>query len=222
MLQDAGQYNYYPTFYNMSTRTNQRDKVALLLRRHGVMRLSELKAAGIHPPTLARLLEKGLLSRPGRGLYELAGTDVDLHHSLAEIAKRIPKGVICLLSALQYHDITLQNAPIIWVAIGEKDRKPKIERPPVRILHYGEKALSLGVQIQRIDHVPVKIFDPAKTVVDCFRYRRAVGLDVAMEALRMGLASRKATPAKIASYAHELRIWSVIRPYLESAAAYES
>ena len=200
----------------------QRGKAIRLLKRRGIMRLSELQAEGVHPPTLSRLRDEGVVVRPGRGLYELADAELGLHHGLAEIAKRIPKGVICLISALQFHEITLQNAPVIWVAIGEKDRKPKIGHPPIRTVRYGEKALLLGVQTRRIDRVPVKIFDPAKTVVDCFRYRRAVGLDVAMEALRLALQSKKATPAAIAAFARELRIWTVIRPYLESAAAHEA
>lgn len=183
------------------------------------MRLSELKALGVHPPTLSRLVEEGTVVRTQRGLYELADAEPDIAHSLAEMAKRVPKGVVCLISALQFHGITLQNPRGVWMAIGEKDRKPNVTNGTVRFVRFGEKALTLGVETHTIDGVPVRIFDPAKTIVDCFRYRRSVGADVALEALRMGLRARKARAARIAHYARELRIRSVVRPYLESMAA---
>jgi predicted transcriptional regulator of viral defense system len=183
------------------------------------MRLSDLRAKGIYAATLARLVEDGSITRTARGLYELSDTEVSLNHSLAEVAARVPGGVICLLSALQYHEITLQDPRSVWVAIGERDRKPKVTHPPVRFLHFGKKALTLGVSTVPIDGVAVRIFTPAKTVVDCFRYRRLVGLDVALEALRMVLRARKATPDAIAGMAKKLRIWTVISPYLESVAA---
>jgi predicted transcriptional regulator of viral defense system len=197
-------------------------KLALkLLKRHGTMRLSDLMAHGIHPPTLARLVAQEVLAQPSRGLYELADAEVELNHGLAEIAKRVPRGVICLISALHFHQITLQMPSSVGVAIGARDRKPRIDRPSARFVRFGERALTSGVKIHVIDSVRVRIFDPAKTVVDCFRYRRTVGLDVSLEALRMALRSRKATPDAIARYARVLRIWSVLRPYLESTVADE-
>jgi predicted transcriptional regulator of viral defense system len=203
----------------MRIHQTQRDRTLVLLESHGIMRLTELKEHGIHPPTLTRLVDEGVIVRSSRGIYQRADASIDLAHDLAGMAKRVPKGVICLISALQFHEITLQNARSVWMAIGERNRQPKIDYPPVRFVRFGAKALTAGVEEHRIDGVPVKIFNPAKSVVDCFRYRKAVGLSVAMEALRMVLRSRKATPAAIADYAASLRIWSVIRPYLESAAA---
>ncbi|CDX35025.1 conserved hypothetical protein [Mesorhizobium sp. SOD10] len=204
-----------------SVETSQRDLAVSLIERHGIMRLSDLKRRGINPATLARLVDEGILQRPSRGLYERAGAAVDVAHSLAEIATRVPKGVICLVSALQFHEITLQLPRSVWIAIGSKDRKPTINYPPIRVARFGEKALTIGVKTYTIDSVPVRIFDPAKSIVDCFRFRNAVGLDVAMEALRMGWRSRKAKPDDIARYAQALRIWSVVRPYLESTVADE-
>ena len=199
----------------------QRERALALLKRRGLMRQSALKAKGIHAATLARLVGEGSITRTARGLYELPDAEVSLAHSLAEVAARVPSSVICLLSALQYHEITLQNPRSVWAAIGEKDRKPKVTHLAVRFLRFGKKALGLGVMSVSIDKVPVRIFTPAKTVVDCFRYRRVVGLDVALEALRMALRTRKATPDAIASIAKKLRIWTVIAPYLESVAADE-
>jgi len=197
----------------------QRDRTIDLLRHNGIMRLTDLRAHGIHAPTLSRMVEEGEIARRGRGLYELTDAEITLSHSLAEIAVRVPKGIICLNSALAYHEITLQSPKSIWIAIGEKDRKPRIDHIAVRVLHFGDAALRSGVQTVRIDGVAVKIFSPAKTVVDCFRYRRIVGLDVALEALRLALRSRKATPDDIVRFAKALRIWSVLRPYLESVVA---
>ena len=197
----------------------QRDRTIDLLRHNGIMRLTDLRAHGIHAPTLSRMVEEGEIARRGRGLYELTDAEITLSHSLAEIAVRVPKGIICLISALAYHEITLQSPKSIWLAIGEKDRKPRIDHLAVRVLHFGDAALKSGVQTVRIDGVVVKIFSPAKTVVDCFRYRRIVGLDVALEALRLALRSRKAMPDEIVRFAKALRIWSVLRPYLESVAA---
>ena len=185
------------------------------------MRLSDLKDRGVNPATLARLVEEGVLHRPSRGLYELVDADIEAAHSLAEVAKRVPKGVICLISALQFHEITLQLPRSVWTAIGSKDRKPAIHYPPIRVVRFGEKALTLGVETHGIDSVPVRIFDPAKSIVDCFRFRSTIGLDVALEALRMGWRSRKAKPDDIVRYAQQLRIWSVVRPYLESVVADE-
>ncbi len=201
--------------------STQRDLAVSLIERYGIMRLSDLKDHGVNPATLARLVEQGVLHRPSRGLYELVGADIELFHSFAEGAKRVPKGIICLVSALQFHEITLQLPLSVWIAIGSKDRKPALDYPPVRIVRFGGKALALGVETHKIDSVPVRIFDPAKSIVDCFRFRNTVGLDVALEALRMGWRSRKAKPDDIARYAKALRIWSVVRPYLESVVADE-
>jgi len=204
-----------------SSAKDQGPQALKLLKRHGIMRLSDLTAHGIHPPTLARLVEKGKVVRPARGLYELAGGEVELAHDLAALAKRVPHGVVCLISALQYHEITLQMPSSIWMAVGARDRIPQIDAPPARFVRFSEAAMSCGVEKHRIDSVPVRIFDPAKTVVDCFRFRNTVGIDVALEGLRMALQARKASPDAIADYARKLRIWTVLRPYLESAVAHE-
>lgn len=183
------------------------------------MRRIELSDAGVHPETLSRLVEEGILTRVSRGLYQLTDADITAPHDLAEVAKRVPKGVICLISALQFHELTLQTPSRVWVAISPKARKPKIEYPPTRIVRFGDRALSLGVQTHAIDGVPTPIFDPAKTVVDCFRFRKLVGFDVALEGLHNVVKSGKAKPAEIVQYARDTRIWSVLRPYLETVVA---
>ena len=183
------------------------------------MRGIELNNSGIHPETLARMLKDQTLIRVTRGLYQLTDAEVTAPHDLAEVAKLVPKGVICLVSALQYHELTLQIPGRVWLAIGSRARKPKFDYPPTRVVRFGPRALSLGVQTHTVDGVSVPIFDPAKTVVDCFRFRQHVGVDVALEGLHNVVRSRKAKPAQIVDYACEIRIWSVLRPYLETVVA---
>ncbi|HML92937.1 MAG TPA: transcriptional regulator [Methyloceanibacter sp.] len=185
------------------------------------MRLSELKAADVHYQTLARMAEEGTVLRVGRGLYQLPEVEYSLAHSLAEVAKAVPRGVICLISALQFHELTLQMPPHVWVAIGRKDRMPHVSYPPVRAIRFGDKAMSVGVGRHLIDKVETRIFDPAKTIVDCFRYRKEVGIDVALEGLRNGVRKRKAHPDRIAAYARDLHIWSILKPYLDATVADE-
>ena len=202
-----------------SGRKSQGDRAVELLERHGAMRRSELGDAGVHPETLARLVENGAVIRVARGLYELADADITAPHNLAEVAKLVPRGVVCLISALQFHGLTLQMPSRVWVAIGAKARKPTFEYPAIRVVRFGSRALALGREVHRIDGVAVPIFNPAKTVVDCFRFRKHVGLDVALEGLHGVVRSETAKPAEIVRYARDTRIWSVLRPYLEAAAA---
>lgn len=183
------------------------------------MRYTELSDSGVHPETLVRMLNDRTLIRVTRGLYQLTDAEVTAPHSLAEVAKLVPKGVICLISALQFHEATLQMPSRVWLAIDSSARKPKIDYPPTRIVRFGQRALSLGVQTHTIDGVSVPIFDPAKAVVDCFRFRRHVGLDVALEGLHNVVRSGKAKPVQITDYARDIRIWSVLRPYLETVVA---
>ena len=185
------------------------------------MRSSELRASKIHGQTLARMVEDGKVLRAGRGLYKLPETDYSLNHSLAEIAKAVPKGVICLISALQFHELTLQLPPHAWVAVGRKKWMPRIRYPSFRAIRFGEKAMLVGIEYHIIDKVETPVFDPAKTIVDCFRYRKKIGIDVALEGLRNGIRERKAHPDKIIAYAQELRIWSVLKPYLDATLADE-
>lgn len=198
--------------------SRQRALILNLLSQHGTMRSSRLKSDGVHAVALSRLVSGGDVVRTSRGVYQIAGHQPGPPHGLADMAVRFPGGIVCLVSALQFHGITLQNPREFWLAIANSARKPAVNQPPVRIVRFSAAALAAGVDEHLIDGVPVKIFGPAKTVVDCFRFRRTVGLDVCLEALRLTLESRKATPAEIASLAKRLRIWSVMRPYLESAA----
>jgi predicted transcriptional regulator of viral defense system len=161
---------------------------------------------------------RGLLTRVGRGLYTLAEAEATEQRSLVEVVKRVPDGVVCLLSALQFHGLTTQSPSEVWLAIGEKARKPKAEYPPLRIVRFSGKAQTEGVAEQEIEGVTVRVTNPAKTVADCFKYRNKIGLDVALEALRDCRRKRKATADELWRYAKVCRVTNVMRPYLEAVA----
>ena len=181
-----------------------------------MLRLKEFVAEGIGPETLARLVREEAVVRPARGLYQLPDTEVEAAHALAEAAVLIPKGVVCLTSALQFHALTLQMPSAVWMAIDRAAWRPKIDYPPVRFVRFTGSALTQGVERYRIESVDVPITGPARTIVDCFRYRTKVGLDVAMEGLREGLRGRRCKPDQLWRYARQMRIWSIMRPYVEA------
>ena len=193
--------------------TNQ---IFRLLRLGGVLRPRDLDALGIRPEYLHQLYEAGLLERVGRGLYALPNAEVTEHHSLAEAAKRVPHGVVCLLSALRFHGLTTQAPFEVWLAIGRKARRPKEAILPLRIVWFSGEALDAGVEEHSIEGVTVKIYGPAKTVADCFKYRNKIGLDVALEALRECWRERRCTMDDLWRYAEICRVGKVMRPYLQS------
>jgi predicted transcriptional regulator of viral defense system len=170
---------------------------------------------------------KGLVLQLSRGLYQLPDASFDTHHALAEAAKLVPKGIVCLTSALAFHGLTDTIPTRVWMAIGAKDRRPRTETPPLQFVRFGEKVLTSGIKEHLIEGVRVRVYNPAKTVVDLFRYRRSAGkryqkspgLNLALEGLREALRQRKASPAEIARYANEAGVWKVVQPYLEAMTA---
>lgn len=192
-----------------------------------MVRLAEFTRAGITAATVSRMTEKGLILKLSRGLYQLPDASLDANHSLAEAAKLVPKGVICLVSALAFHGLTDTIASRVWMAIGPKDWRPRAKQPPLQFVRFGDKVLRPGVEQHLVESVPVRIYNPAKTVADLFRYRqsqgrryqKSPGLNLALEGLREALRQRKATPSEIARYAVEGGIWRVVEPYLEAMTA---
>jgi len=205
----------------------QADRAIAFLRKRGIARASELTKAGITASTIARMKEVGVVLQLSRGLYQLADSDLHENHALAEASKIAPKGIICLVSALAFHELTDTMPPRVWVAIGSRERKPSVTKPPFEFVRFNEKALRSGIEIHEIEGVGVSIYNPAKTIVDLFRYRqsegrrfsKSPGLNVALEGLKEALRQRKATPAEIARYAIEAGNWKVIQPYLEAMTA---
>jgi len=185
-------------------------------------RLHELKAAGVPETVVARLTRSGCVVRLARGLYQLPDADIQTSHTLAEVAKIVPKGVICLISALAYHELTLQLPPFVWVAIEVHTRQPKHRYPPMRFVRFSRRALTEGIEQHMIEGVPVKITSPARTIVDGFRFRNKIGVDIAISAMREALRKRVCSPDDIMGYARSLRIASVVRPYLEAMTTDET
>lgn len=188
------------------------------IRKMGVARPRDLASHGIKPEHLRRLCQRGLVEQPARGLYRAADAEVTAHHSLATAAKRVPKGVICLLSALRFHEFTTQAPPDVWVGIRSGTRVPSLGNRMVRFVRYSATSLAAGCDVHQLEGVPVRITNPAKTVADCFKYRNKIGLDVALEALRECRRLRLATPNQIAQYAKVNGVFNVMRPYLEALA----
>jgi predicted transcriptional regulator of viral defense system len=196
--------------------TTQPEKLLRLIKKAGVLRARDLDEHGIPRTYLRFLQDEGLIRRVGRGLYVAEGVDATEDHSYAEAAKAVPHGVICLLSALRMHDLTTQAPFEVWLAIDVKARKPKVEYPPLRVVRFSGAALTAGGEVRKVEGVEVKLYSPAKTVADCFKFRNKIGLDVALEALRESLRQRKATRDEIHHMAQVCRVANVMRPYMES------
>ena len=198
---------------------SQRELAQALLGERGILRLVELREAGVTAATMSRMERAGEVIRLSRGVYQLPDADQDPNHSLAEAAKRVPKGVVCLVSALAFHGLTDQLPSKVWMAIGPKDWAPQRVGTPIRIVRFTGGLLRENFETHAIEGVPVKVFGVAKTVADCFRHRGKVGLPVAIEGLKEALRQRKASPAEIARHAEKGGVSTVIRPYLEALTA---
>jgi predicted transcriptional regulator of viral defense system len=186
------------------------------IRRHGIVRPRDIESIGIPREYLLRLHRQGKLDRAGRGMYILPDADVTEHHSYAEVSKRIPDSVLCLLSALTFHGITTQNPESVWIALRKGARTPAFESPSIRVVRLSGQSLTEGIEVHRIEGVSVRVFSVAKTVADCFKFRNKIGIDVAMEALRDSIRQKKASVNAIHRYAKICRVSNVMRPYLEA------
>ncbi|PHJ56864.1 transcriptional regulator [Nostoc linckia z18] len=191
-------------------------QVLELAHNAGAIRAKDAEAKGIHRDYLKRLEQQGLLIRSARGIYTSTLAEITESHSLVEAVKRVPHGVICLLSALSFYELTTQAPFEVWLAIPQKARAPKEDILPLRIVYMSGKALESGIEEYEIEGVRVPVYCPAKTVVDCFKFRNKIGLDVALEALRECLKERRCTIDEIWHYAKICRMQNVMRPYLES------
>lgn len=203
----------------------QEDRAVTLLEERGMARLSEFLKEGITAATISRMEQKGLLNQLSRGLYQLPDAPLDGNHSLAVAAKLVPNGVICHDSALAFHELTDRIPPFVWMAIGPRDWRPKITRPRIQIERFGPKVFDKGIEHHTIESVPVRIYSPAKTIVDLFKsahyqkalYNSSMGFAHATQGMKEALRLRKATPAEIAKFAVEAGIWEkIVQPRLEA------
>jgi predicted transcriptional regulator of viral defense system len=191
-------------------------RVLDLASQKGLLRASDLGAIGAPRVVLTRLTAAGLLEKVGRGLYRLPDAQVSEFESLGTIATKVPQAVFCLLTALQFHELTTQLPRQIWIAMPRGSHLPRVDYPPVKMVQFTGDAYSAGVEEVERDGVRLRVYSVAKTVADCFKHRNKIGLDVALEALKDARARRKASVDDIWCFAKICRVANVMRPYLES------
>ncbi|HLR00016.1 MAG TPA: type IV toxin-antitoxin system AbiEi family antitoxin domain-containing protein [Sphingobacterium sp.] len=184
----------------------------------GVMRTSETEEVGIHNRTLYHMLEEGYLTKLERGLYKLADTDMLAHPDLVIVAKKVPKATVCLISALDVHEMTTEIPHKVHIALPRTSRNPTLDHPPMKVYRFSGKSLTEGIQTHQVDGVAVKVYNPAKTIADCFKFRNKIGLDIAIGALKKGIEEGKASYNEIVRYATMCRVTTIIQPYLETIA----
>ncbi|MGJ7544536.1 type IV toxin-antitoxin system AbiEi family antitoxin domain-containing protein [Variovorax sp. LT1R16] len=194
----------------------QARQVLDLLAQKGMLRPSDLDAIEVPRVVLARLTTAGLVEKLGRGLYRLPERNGLEHESLTTIATRVPQAVFCLLTALQFHALTTQLPRQVWIAMPRGSHVPRIDYPPLKMVQVTGAAYAAGIEVVERNQVPLRIYGVARTVVDCFKHRNKIGLDVALEALRDARAQRKASADELWHYAKICRVANVMRPYLEA------
>lgn len=202
-----------------SAQVTEKERLLQHLKRNTLARSRELRARGVSGTAISRAVEEGKIVRIGRGLYQLADAQADLHASLAEVAKRTPKAVICLTSALAFHGLTDQLPRKVWIAIGAKDWEPNFSYPRIRAVRFREPYYSEGVERHEISGVVVQVYSVTKSIADAFRNPKLVERAVAIEALKAALAQRKARPGAIAAAANAYGVGRKIGPYLEALTA---
>lgn len=201
------------TFYVTKT-----EKLLKLANSRQVIRPRDLNRAGIPRNYLNRLVDRGQLHKVGRGLYAADRISPSEHISLLQVSHKVPRAVICLLSALRFHEIGTQMPSEVWIALDAKAWAPKTNYPPMRIVRFSGEALRFGVQEHRVGGGIFKVYSPAKTVADCFKFRHKIGIDVALEALRECYRQKKASMNELWEAAKVCRVTNVMRPYMESLA----
>ncbi|HYN60908.1 MAG TPA: type IV toxin-antitoxin system AbiEi family antitoxin domain-containing protein [Rubrivivax sp.] len=202
-----------------ATATTHEQQVLRLARARTLLRARDVTQQGLPTIALTRLVQAGKLERVARGLYGLPGAEISEHRSLAEVSARVPRAVVCLLSALRVHEIGTQAPFEVWIAIPQHMVTPRLDQPAIRVVRMADVALAEGVERLHIDGVEVPVFNAARTVVDCFRFRNKIGLDVAIEALRDGWSQRKFTLDDLWRHATRGRVANVMRPYIEAITA---
>jgi len=194
-----------------------KERILKIAGRLGVTTAADVEAVGISRNHLYELCKAGKIERTARGLYRIPGALSTEHGVLIEVAKRVPKGVVCLLSALRFHDLTTQNPHEVWITVPRGGWRPHMDYPPLNLTYVSGESYTFGIREHTVQGIAIKVYTPAKTVADCFKFRNKVGLDVAIEALREVWRTRLASMDDLAEAANVCRVFTVMRPYLESA-----
>lgn len=199
-------------------KTNWQSRIIELATKNGIVRPRDIERHGVPREYLLRLTKQGILERVGRGLYALPGSLQSESRQVAEIAKRVPQGVVCLLSALQYHNLTTQLPHETWLALASPGWRPKLDYPPVRIVWMTKIPFEFGIEEHLIDRVPVRVYGVAKTIADCFKFRNKIGIEVAIEALREVRQNRTVSMDSLWEAAKVCRVTRIMRPYMEAVS----
>lgn len=194
-----------------------KDKVLKIAKRKKVFRANDVDVdSNLSRKYIARLVKEGSLVKVGYGLYSLAEHGFTESQDLIEVAVKVPKGIVCLLSALRFHDLTTQNPFEVWIAIERESRIPKVENVPVRFFRFAPKVYQAGIETYFIEGVEIKVYSAAKTIADCFKYQKTVGLDVALEAMRDAWRKRKVTMDELYHFAEIRQVKKIMLPYLNT------
>ncbi len=196
-----------------------RGRLLALASKRPILRAADAERLGIHTQALTRLVADGMLERVGRGRYRSPRAPVSEHYGLALSAAAVPRGVVCLLSALVFHRIGTQNPPEVWVALDRRSRAPRARWPPLHIVRFSGRALTEGIETHQIEGEPVRIYSLPKTLADCFKYRNKLGMEVVLEALKDAWNGRRVRMSELDVYARVCRVERVMRPYLEALSA---
>ena len=200
----------------MMLQLTQTQRVLELTRQRGLLRSRDLQTVDAPRVILTRMTASGQLEKVGRGLYRLPQTQMSADESLNAIAIKVPQAVFCLLTALQFHGLTTQLPRQVWLAMPRGSHAPRIDYPPIRMVQYSGQSYSQGIEVFERDQVLLRVYSVAKTVVDCFKHRSAIGLDVALEALKEARAGQRASTDELWRFAKICRVANVMRPYLEA------
>lgn len=206
----------------MNAKSNQKPSnrfdhaIAIFQKHGGVLRTAQALKEGVHPATLYSLRDSGRVEAIERGLYGLTDRPPTGNPDLVTVAKKVPAAIVCLISALAYHDLTTQIPRQVHIALSRPAREPKLAYPPLAIYHLRDRAYSEGIESYKIDNIQVRIYSPEKTIADCFKFRNRIGLDVCLEALRLYRERRKVKIDLLLHYAAICRVESIMRPYLEA------
>jgi predicted transcriptional regulator of viral defense system len=192
------------------------EHVGAIVQKRTLVRSKELKGLSVSRSHLWNLAKAGMIERVGRGLYRSKEAPISVNETLLEVAKMVPLGVLCLSSALRYHELTTENPFEIWLAIERGTWSPKLDYPPVRVVHFSEAAFKFGIETRTVDGGRLRVYSPAKTVADCFKFRSKIGMETAIQALRNAYREKKATMDQIWNAAKVCRVVNVMRPYMES------
>ena len=198
--------------------TTPKDRALRIIEKMGLVRPVDLEPHGVSRAQLHRLVERGLVERQARGVYTATRHAPTAQHTLAQVGKRVPAGVFCLLTALRFHGLTTQSPAEVWIALPEKARKPRLDYPRLRVARFSGSALTEGIERHRVEGVAIQVYSAAKTVADCFKYRNKVGIDVAVEALRDFTGRHRGGATELARFARICRVTRVMQPYLDAIA----